>query len=332
MNMQRRHGAVLGDGLSGTRCLVLGAGGFIGLNLCRALLRAGAVVHGYGRPPAWPDALPDLRWTRAEFGDTAALAAALEGAEVVFHLLGGSVPAAAERDPAADLRINGVASVELLGLCRAAGVRRMVFVSSGGTVYGVPRILPIPEDHPTDPISAYGIHKLLVEKHLGLLAHRHGLHSVVLRAANPYGPFQSPDRGQGVIAALIARRLAGLPVEVWGDGQVVRDFLHVEDLVAAMLRAAVHAGEERLFNVGSGTGRSILDVVASVDAMLGLRGAEVHHRPSRPVDVPVNVLDITRIQRVLGWAPRTDWMAGLHGTAEWLRGVLPARQGALVRR
>jgi UDP-glucose 4-epimerase len=327
MNMLARRG----DGLAGRHCMVLGAGGFIGVNLCRALLRAGAIVHGFGRPPAWPDALPDIRWTRAEFGDSAALAGALEGSEIVFHLLGGSVPAAAERDPVMDLRVNGVASVELLGLCRAAGVCRMVFVSSGGTVYGVPRTLPIAEDHPTDPISAYGIHKLLVEKHLGLLAHRHGLQSVVLRAANPYGPFQSPERGQGVIAALIASRLAGQPVEIWGDGQVVRDFLHVEDLVEAMLRAAVHEGEERLFNVGSGTGRSVLEVVASVDAMLGLRGAAIRHRPARPVDVPVNVLDTTRIHRVLGWAPRVEWMAGLQGTADWLRRVLPARQQSVAR-
>ncbi|HEY8614187.1 MAG TPA: NAD-dependent epimerase/dehydratase family protein, partial [Roseomonas sp.] len=207
--------------LTGTECLVLGAGGFIGLNLCRALSAAGASVHGYGRAPAFPGALPPIRWTTAEFPERAPLARALEGAELVFHLLGGSIPEHAERDPAGDLRANAAASVELFELCRMAGVRRIVFVSSGGTVYGVPRRLPIAEDHPTDPISAYGIHKLLLEKHLGLQAYRHGLQAVVLRAANPYGPYQNPDRGQGVIAALMARRLAGRPVEIWGDGKVV---------------------------------------------------------------------------------------------------------------
>jgi UDP-glucose 4-epimerase len=310
--------------LAGTECLVLGAGGFIGAHLCRALARAGAVVHGFGRAPAHPEALPSMAWTHAEFQDRAALAEALGGKDVVFHLLGGSIPALAERDPAEDLRGNAAASVELLELCRAAGVKRMVFISSGGTVYGMPRRLPIPEDHPTDPISAYGIHKLLVEKHLGLQAHRNGLQAVVLRAANPYGPYQNPHRGQGVIAALMARRLSGQPVEIWGDGRVVRDFLHVEDMVDAMLRAAFYPGPHRVMNLGSGIGRSILEVVAAVDQVLGLEGADLVFRPGRAVDVPVNVLDISLIRRELGWAPSTGWLEGLRGTADWLRqsGVL----------
>jgi UDP-glucose 4-epimerase len=308
----------MGTTLAGTECLVMGAGGFIGLNLCGALVNAGASVHGYGRSVAFPDALPPIRWTTAESGDSAAVARALKGVQVVFHLLGGSIPAIAERHPVDDLRTNATTSVELLELCRAAGVRRIVFISSGGTVYGVPRRLPIAEDHPTDPISAYGIHKLLVEKHLGLQAHRHGLQSVVLRAANPYGPFQSPERGQGVIAALIARRLAHQPVEIWGDGRVVRDFLHVDDLVEAMLRAASYDGPHRVLNVGSGVGRSILEVVASIDTILGLEGAEILHKPGRDVDVPANVLDVSLIHREFGWMARTDWHQGLRRTAAWL--------------
>jgi UDP-glucose 4-epimerase len=304
--------------LAGTTCLVLGAGGFIGTNLCRALAAAGASVRGFGRPPAFPDALPPLSWTPAQFGDRPALSRALDGAEVVFHLLGGSIPEAADCDAAADLRAGAADSVALLARCQEAGVKRIVFISSGGTVYGVPRRIPIPEDHPTDPISVYGIHKLLVEKHLGLLAHRHGLRSVVLRAANPYGPFQAPGRGQGVIATLIARRLAGLPVEIWGDGSVTRDFLHVADLVEAMLGAALYDGPHRVLNVGSGQGRTILEVVSSIDAVLGLRGAAVLHRPGRAVDVPVNVLDTGLIRRELGWVARTEWMQGLAETAEWL--------------
>ncbi|MBO1078794.1 NAD-dependent epimerase/dehydratase family protein [Roseomonas haemaphysalidis] len=314
--------------LSGVPCLVLGAGGFIGTNLCRALAAAGAVVQGFGHAPAFPGALPAMRWSTAGMDDLPALARALHGTEVVFHLLGGSVPAAAERDPVDDLRQNAAGAIEVFRLCREAGVRRIVFLSSGGTVYGIPRKLPLAEDHPTDPISVYGIHKLLAEKHLGLEAHRQGLEAVVLRAANPYGPFQRPDRGQGVVASLIARRQAGLPVEIWGDGRVVRDFLHVQDLAEAMLAAAGAAAPARVMNVGSGTGRSLLQVVRDVDAVLGLHDAPVLHRPARAADVPVNVLDITLIGRELGWAPRTDWLEGLRGTAAWLAGRQPAVAGA----
>ncbi|MBL6082181.1 NAD-dependent epimerase/dehydratase family protein [Belnapia sp. T18] len=312
------HPNLTGPGLAGTECLVLGAGGFIGLNLCRALSVAGASVRGYGRASAFPGALPPLRWISAEFSDRSMLTDALEGVDTVFHLLGASIPAHAERDPADDLRTNVAASVELLRLCRTAGVRRIVYISSGGTVYGVPRSLPISETHPTDPISAYGIHKLLMEKHLGLQAYRYGMRVMVLRASNPYGPFQIPDRGQGLIATLIQRRLSRRPVEIWGDGRIVRDFLHIDDLVDAMLRAAIYEGSHGVLNVGSGIGRSVLDVVASVDKVLDTKGAEILYRPGRAVDVPANVLDVALTQRELGWVPRTEWMLGLRGTAEWI--------------
>jgi len=305
--------------LAGRKCLVLGAGGFIGINLCEGLRHAGATVHGYGRRSAFPHALAGVRMTVADLADTAALAAALAGVDVVFHLLGGSFPARAEANPAEDLRGHAAASLDLMTLCRDCGVRQVVFVSSGGTVYGVPQHMPIREDHPTDPISAYGIHQLLVEKHLGLLTHRHGLQTVVLRVANPFGPYQLPGRGQGLIATLIARRLSGRPVDIWGDGMVIRDFFHVADLVDAALAAAAYGGRERVLNVGSGIGRSVRDVVGAIDAMLGLEGAEVVHRAGRAVDVPINVLDIGRIRRVLGWAPRMDWLKGLRDTADWIR-------------
>ena len=317
------------ESLAGRRCLVLGAGGFIGFNLCRALAAAGAHVHGFGRAPDFAESPSTEAWTDAEFGDHVALARALSGVEVVFHLLGGSVPGEAERDPAGDLRTNAAASLELLSLCKAEGAQRLVFLSSGGTVYGPTSMLPIPEDHPTDPISVYGIHKLLVEKHLSLRAHRDGMHAMVLRAGNPYGPYQRPGRGQGLVANLILRRLSGQPIEIWGDGSTMRDYLHVDDLVRAMLAGALYEGPHRVMNVGSGIGRSVNEVVASVDEVLGLRGAEVRHLPNRPADVPRNVLDVSRIRAEMGWIPRVGWLEGLRQTADWLHrtyggGGLPA--------
>ena len=177
--------------LDGASCLVLGAGGFIGTHLCRALVGAGARVHGFGRRPAFADGLPPIRFTAGEFSDRAALALAVDGAEIVFHLLGGTNPEVSNKDPIADLQTNAVASVQLLELCRAAGVRKIVFVSSGGTVYGAPGTIPIAETAPTDPISAYGINKLMVEKYLQLYAKLGGPDALSLRVANPYGAFQS---------------------------------------------------------------------------------------------------------------------------------------------
>ena len=254
-----------------------------------------------------------------EFMDRSALARAVEGAELVFHLLGSSTPNSSNRDPAADLTSCGVASLHLLEICRKEAVRKILFASSGGTVYGIPRSVPIPEDAPTDPISAYGVSKLAVEKYLHLYRHLHGMDYAVLRIANPFGPYQRPGRGQGVVAALIQAILDGRPVEVWGDGQVVRDFIFIEDAVAAMLLAAAYTGPHRVLNIGSGVGRSILGVIDSIGVALGIASVPREHRPGRATDVPVNVLDIGLISRELSWKPATAWPDALRRTAEWLR-------------
>lgn len=300
---------------------MLGAGGFIGGHLCRELLRCGAAVHGFGRRRAYPEALAGVRWTAGEFSDRAALARAMDGAEYVFHLIGGSIPESSNKDPVADLIAGPVASLHMLEMCRAtAAVRKIVFVSSGGTIYGVPRRTPIREDAPTDPISAYGVGKLAVEKYLHVYQHLYGLDYAVLRVANPFGPWQDPDRRQGVVAALTRAMLDGRPVEIWGDGRVVRDYLYAADVAEAISAAAIYAGPHRVFNVGSGVGRSVLDLVRDIAAALGREGGvDIVHKPGRATDVPVNVLDTSLIRQEMGWAPGTPWPAALDATIAWMR-------------
>jgi UDP-glucose 4-epimerase len=304
--------------LDGVPCLVLGAGGFIGSALCRALVQAGARVHGFGRFRAFADSLPPIRFTTGNFSDRAALALAVDGAEIVFHLLGGTNPEVSNKDPIADLQVNTVASVQLFELCRAAGVRKIIFVSSGGTVYGRQAVCPIPETAPTDPISAYGINKLMVEKYLQLYSYLGGPKAIALRVANPYGPFQNPFRRQGLVAALIETVLSDRKVEIWGDGQVVRDFLYVDDVAQAMLLAALYEGPETVLNVGSGIGRSVQEVAQSICAMLARPDIEFVYKPSRQADVAANVLDIRRIGAAFGWSARTPWAEGVQQTAAWI--------------
>lgn len=309
--------------LAGVPCLVLGAGGFLGSNLCRSLIKVGARVHGFGHRSSFADALPPMRFTAGEFSDPAALALAVEGVDILFYLLGNTPFDVSEKDPIGDLQTSIVLSVQLLELCRAAAVRKIVFISSGGTVYGVPGAIPIREDAATDPISAYGINMLTVEKYLNLYASLGGASAVTLRVANPYGPFQSPFRRQGLVAATIEKVLTGRPVEVWGDGQAIRDYLHVGDFVEAALAAAVYDGPETVMNVGSGVGRSILSVVETVCLALDRPKTAIIHKPARRFDVQANVLDITRIRETLGWAPKMDWLTGLRNTAAWIASTFP---------
>jgi UDP-glucose 4-epimerase len=302
-------------------CLVLGGGGFIGTHLCRALLRQGAQVRGFGRSRMDPGALGGVVWTSGEFTDRTALARAVEGCEVVFHLLGGSIPDSSNRDPLGDLLSSAVPSLQLLEICRASMVRKVLFVSSGGTVYGIPHDIPIPESAPTDPISAYGISKLAVEKYLALYHYLHGCDYGILRVANTFGPYQSPHRRQGLIAAIMHRIARGQSVEIWGDGQVVRDYIFIDDVIDAILAAAVYEGPHHLFNVGAGVGRSVLEVVTDIADVLGRPDVVPIHKPGRATDVPVNVLDISLIQHEFGWSPSTDWRKGLQLTANWIRTV-----------
>jgi len=304
--------------MAGVRCLVLGAGGFLGGALCAALGEQGAVVHAYGRSLPAPASRRGL-WTEAAFEDGTALSAALCGQEVVFHLLSSSLPHASNRDPAGDVLSQVVPSIRLLEQCRAARVRKVVFASSGGTVYGIPAKVPTPEHAGTAPISAYGIGKLMVERYLELFRHLHGLDYCVLRIANPYGPGQSPFKQQGVVAAMLHRALSGSAIELWGTGEVTRDFIHVNDVSAAFMAAARYAGPHRTMNVGSGQGRSLNQIVADLRDVLGRPGLEVVRKGARAADVPVSVLDTALIRGATGWRPGVEWMDGLTETAQWMR-------------
>ncbi len=286
------------------KCLVLGGAGFIGSHLVEGLAQAGHEVGVFDRPQ--------------EFLDPADLARALPGAEVVFHLISTTVPKNSNDDPALDIQSNIAGTARLLELCRSHKPRKIVFISSGGTVYGVPRATPIPESHPTDPISSYGIHKLAIEKYLHLNQVLHGLDYCILRVANAYGERQRTDKAQGAVAAFLERALRGAPIQIWGDGSVVRDYVYVGDIVQAFLKTLDYRGGQRIFNIGSGAGVSLNALVKEIGAVLG-RAPAVEYTPARRFDVPVNVLDCSLAARELGWQARMPLAEGLRRTCEWMR-------------
>ena len=307
---------------TGRSCLVLGAGGFLGSWLVDELSKHGADVRGYGRISQLARKRTDITWYANEFNDHVSLARAVEGVEVVFHLLGGGTPESSNADPYSDLLAGPGATLNLLNICRTEGVRRFVFASSGGTVYGVPESTPIPEAAPTNPISAYGVSKLMTEKYLLLFKHLYGFNCTVMRISNPYGPYQNPFRRQGVVAAIIHKVLSGKSVEIWGDGKIVRDFIFIRDLTDAFLRAAEYQGPVNVFNIGSGKGMSIHDVAHSVVNIIGDIRSHIAFKPGRAVDVPVNVLDTTLAERELGWTSGTAWTDGINITADWIRSII----------
>ncbi len=227
------------------KSLVLGGNGFIGTHLVDGLLEEGWPVRIYDRSPNRFRATPGgAEYVEGELGNHGLIRAAVEGMEVVFHFVSTTIPKTSNDDPIYDVRSNLVDTLQLLESCVEAGVRKVVFASSGGTVYGRPQGGSIAEDHPANPITSYGVIKLAVEKYLGLFDHLHGLDYTALRISNPYGPYQDPGGQQGAVPVFLNRLRTGRPVTIWGDGSVVRDYLYVSDLVDALLLAA-----------GTGTGR-----------------------------------------------------------------------------
>ena len=308
-------------------CVVLGGGGFMGTNLCRRLHRSGHRVRAFGRTRQFPDELNGIEWRQGDFLHADSLAAAIENFDIVFHLVHGATPLAANLAMTADVQRNIVPSITLLDLCGTLGVKRVIFASSGGTVYGVPQETPTREVAPTDPICAYGISKLAIEKYLTLYERLYSLDFRILRIANPFGPFQVAWKGQGFIAAAGARALAGEPIEIWGDGSVVRDFVYIDDVMDAFEAVMTDTGDDRVFNIGTGIGRDLRGVIAAIERQLGSNLA-IKWAPGRAIDIPRSILAIARAETSLGWTPKTPFDVGLALTIDWMRD----NQAAIDRR
>ncbi|WP_322050865.1 NAD-dependent epimerase/dehydratase family protein [Paraburkholderia bannensis] len=308
------------------RCLVLGGRGFIGSHLTRALLAQGHEVRCFGRygSGALDNELanhPNYDHFEGDFNSAADLARALEGMDTCFHLVSTTLPKSSNADPLFDVESNVLGTVRLLTLAVKARLRKVVFVSSGGTVYGIPESVPIHETHPTDPVCSYGIAKLAIEKYLALFHAQHGLDYAVLRLANPYGEGQRIESSQGAVAVFLGKMLRGEPVEVWGDGSVIRDYIHIDDVVDVLLPVLEYQGPERVFNIGSGRGHSINEVLDTLERAVGSDVAR-RYRPGRSFDVPESVLSIERARRALGWSPKVDFEQGIERFASWMKAQL----------
>lgn len=297
--------------------LILGPG-FIGLKLARRLAAMGQPVRalGHSKPPQ--DLPAGVEWIHADIRDGSALDRALTGATAVHHLFSATVPASAEQDPLLDLSGNVGLTLDLLSRCVKARVQKLVFVSSGGTVYGIPQSLPITEDAPTRPIGIYGAGKLAIENYLHCYRHVHGLDYTVLRLSNPYGDGQRLDRNQGAIGTFMLRALHNEPITIWGDGEVTRDYLYIDDVIDALVLAAQTEGSERVFNIGSGVGLSLNEILRALQPLFP-QALDVRHVEGRNFDVRANVLDIRRAREHLGWQPRIGLNEGLSRMLAWMR-------------
>lgn len=306
------------------KILLLGGAGFIGTNLAIALSReAGNEITVADREASYFLAyerlrLPGVRTVAAGLGPEADFDALVSGQEVVYHLISTSMPTNSNQHIVEELKANVLLSANLFEACVRQGVRKVVFISSGGTVYGKESACPLAEETPTNPISSYGVQKVTIEKLLYLYNYMYGLDYRIIRLANPYGPYQRPNGMLGAVTTFTWKALRGEEIEVYGDGSVVRDFIYIDDAVRGILNIVGGEAAEKVFNLGSGTGTSIRQVLETVERALGVQ-VRVRYTAGRTVDVPVNFLDIGRYERAYGALRPIPLEEGVRRTAEFFR-------------
>lgn len=297
--------------------LVLGGSGFIGSHVVDALLASGHQVRIYNRAEERHRPRPEgVEFIRGDLSDTSTLAEALMGVDMVFHLVSTTVPSTANLEPVADIQGNLIGTVRLLALMRAQGIDRLLYLSSGGTVYGVPRMDPVPETHPLAPISSYGIVKVAIEQYIRAAQEQQGLKPVILRPSNPYGPRQGHGGVQGVIGTFMWQVANEAPMQLWGDGSIVRDFIHVRDLARLCVMCA-EQGVVGTYNAGAGEGHSMRQIVDAIADVSG-RSVEPELKPGRAFDVPRVVLDIAAATSAVGWKPEVAFHDGMAETWKWI--------------
>lgn len=306
---------------SSNNTLVIGGAGYIGSHLTAQLLATGRKVTVLGRSLVPSNALPNgVNYIAGDFGQHQLITELLDKHEEVIHLAYATVPNTSFENPLADLLQNLPPTVQLFSEIADRGIK-LVLVSSGGTVYGEAEKLPIPETHPTKPISPYGVTKLTLENYAYLYAATHGLKFICVRPANAYGAGQKPFVGQGFISTAIASAMRGQPIKIFGQAGSVRDYIYVSDLAAGIVCALESGSLSETYNIGSGVGLSNMDVINAITPLLESTNCKlsVEHYPERTFDVKSNVLDTTKIQQLTGWQPKVQFKDGLLFTLDWLK-------------
>lgn len=302
------------------KALVVGGNGFIGSHLVDRLSEMGhdvVVFDFYDR--RYDEMPPGVRFVRGDLSQLYLVREALIDVEIVFHLAWATIHEVSNQDPAADVKNNLIPSIHLIEACQQAGVRRIVFISSGGTVYGPADELPISETHLQKPITAYGITKLAVEKYLHMFRHLYDLDYVVLRPSVPYGPRQNPLGRQGAVAVFLYRVARDLPITIWGDGSITRDYFYISDMVEALVASAsAKLNQHHVFNIGGAEEISLNELVHYVEEVIG-RKAVVNYQHTREFDAPHILMNTDLAEQTLGWRPRIPLSDGLTRTWQWMQ-------------
>lgn len=305
------------------RCLVVGGNGFIGSHLSERLLREGYEVAVLDRFKSGVNNLWEISGQieifRGSYLDQELLRTAMKGMDYVFHYASSTTPATSIADPVYEIESNLLGSVRLLQIARDEGVKKVIFPSSGGTIYGEPKRLPVREEDCALPSNPYAISKWAVERYLHHFHELYGLDYLILRYSNPYGERQSPYGKQGVIPIFLNRIKHNQRPVIYGDGSMVRDYIYINDIIEATSILFERVIKDKVFNVGSGIGVSLNEIIKTMYSILGEEIRPIYEINSSRTYVTSIVLDIAKIETKTGWKPSTSIEEGIRKTWIWIK-------------
>lgn len=304
-------------------CLLIGGNGFIGRNITSSLHLAGyrLVVFDLGGSGQLPS---NVQYIYGSIENTEQLVAVANKVENVIWLVHTSVPSTSMSNIELDLSSNILPLVRFLQLfSKNTNKKKFIYFSSGGTVYGdtLPQI-PLVEEAPKDPISSYGLTKLVAEEYVNFFFKRSAVAAFILRPSNVFGRYQNLEKPQGIIGHAFKSVMFGNPIEVFGDGTVIRDYIHVKDVAAAVIlclsSTVKNDSVPATFNIGSGFGTSINEILELISNVTK-QSISVKRMPSREYDCKYNVLDYSKASIHIGWKPKISLIEGLTDFWSWLQ-------------
>ena len=303
--------------------ILLGAAGFIGTNLTIELAKNKnnkiTVVDQHKEYFANLDSFhfTNVVFLESELSLDTDFEKVIAGQEVVYHLISTTVPTTSNQHIAEELKANIILSANLFDACVKQNVKKVIFISSGGTVYGKEAECPLAESTPTNPITSYGVQKITIEKLLYLYHYMYRLDYRVVRLSNPYGPYQRPNGILGAVTTFTYKALAGEEINVYGDGSVVRDFIYIDDAVRGILQIAEGNSKYHTYNLGCGYGTSINQILITLQKALNI-DLKINYHEARKVDVPINYLDIKRYESTFGALKPISLEEGIKKTRDFM--------------
>lgn len=307
---------------------ILGAGGFIGTNLALRLSQSEDIhltlvdrneqCFSNIYEVLTEDKRKNTSFVSRQLDASSSFNDIVDGQDIIYHLVSTTNPSTSNQSISRELSDNVIMTNNLLEACVKHPTVELVFLSSGGTVYGKTGVTPIKEDAPTNPINSYGLQKVVIEKMLYMYHYMYGLEYRVIRLSNPYGPYQRPNGIQGVVTTFIYKSLHEEPISVYGDGSTIRDYIYIDDAIEGIIKIANLDNDDKVYNLGSGTGHSINDIIEIIKSVINT-DIHVQYSDMRKVDVPINILNVEKYTKAVGECKFVELKDGILKTIDFFR-------------